>query len=141
MLHTLVIYLPLWASCMALCLGLTLILAIHVSGSAIAEARSVLFRAACCFGIAFLFITQQWVFAAALLIAMCSAAFRKQVNDPTDRALQEASVWLVVGGVLGFLDVLFPASRFPLSHPALSIGLTLWTIAMVGRRAIGRSRA
>jgi hypothetical protein len=127
---------------MALCLGLTLILAIHVSGSVIVEARSALFRATCLFGIAFLFITQQWVFAVALLLAMSTAAFRKQVNDPTDSALQEASVWLVVCGALGFLDVLFPASRSPLSHPALSIGLTLWTAAMVGRRAIGRrSRA
>ncbi len=133
-------YLPLFASCVALCLGLTLLLVTRLPELLTAELKVRLLQIAAFFGIAFLLATAQWIFALVLtgfVSGWYARSYQRWLAEPSRRSLDEASYLLLAGGVLGLVDslgwldaVLHALGRW-LSHPVLSVGLILLVLILL----------
>jgi hypothetical protein len=140
MLLKLAIYVPLWASCLLICLSLTLMLVVRIPELLTPQIRVVLLRVCCYAGLLFLLCTGQWIYALVLIGFMFDKfdhAYRRWLEEPTDKSLREAYLWLLLGGCLGVVEALgrLPAIFRPvmrvLNHPVLSIGLIVAFFAVV----------
>lgn len=142
------LYLPLFASCLALCLGLTLLLITRLPELLTAELKVRLLQIAAFAGIAFLLCTAQWIFAI-VLIGFVSGwygrGYQRWLAEPSRRSLDQASLYLLGGGVfglvdsLGWLDTIFHALGRLLRHPVLSVGLVVLVLIALVREAIKKS--
>ncbi len=128
----LVKYIPLWASCMTICLGATLLLVLRLSKSLTNEMQVLLLRLACYAGLVFLLCTGQWIYAFFLLGFMLDkhdTRFRMWLHEPSEKSLRTAYLLLLLSGCLGLVDaldlypVLLRPLAFGLRYPAVSIGL------------------
>ncbi len=140
MLLKLAIYVPLWASCLLICLGLTLMLVVQFSELLTDHLRIVLLRVCCYAELLFLLCTWQWVYALVLAGFMFDKhdnAFRRWLDDATGKSLRFACGFLILSGCLGVFDALdwFPVILRPLvrglRHPAISVGILLAALATV----------
>jgi hypothetical protein len=140
MLLKLAIYVPLWASCLLICLSLTLMLVVRIPELPTPQIRVVLLRVCCYAGLLFLLCTGQWIYALVLVGFMFDKfdhTYHRWLEEPTDKSLREAYRWLLLGGCLGVIEALdwLPAIFRPvmrvLSHPVLSIGLIVAVLAVV----------
>jgi hypothetical protein len=145
MLLKLAIYVPLWASCLLICFGLTLMLVVRIPELLTPQLRVPLLRVCCYAGLVFLLCTGQWIYALVLIGFMFDKfdhAYRRWLEEPTDKSLREAYRWLLLGGCLGVIEALdlLPAIFRPvmrvLSHPVLSIGLIVAVLAVICWRAV-----
>ena len=139
MLLKLASYVPLWASCLLICLGLTLTMVIQLSELLTPQLRVFLLRVCCYAGLFFLLCTQQWIYAlvlAGFMFYRHDTLFRTWLEEPTDKSLRFACGCLILAGFLGVLDALdwFPETLRPfvrgLSHPVISIGIILTVLAV-----------
>ncbi len=141
MISTLLIYIPLWASCLLICFGLTLMMVIRLMPELLTpEVRIKLLLMSCYAGLFFLLCTLQWIYALALVAFMFDkfgGSFRRWLEEPTDKSLRSACGWLLVGGILGVFEsldwfgkLLHPLGKV-LSHPVISIGLTLGVLIVL----------
>ncbi|MDR3763367.1 MAG: hypothetical protein P4M01_04655 [Acidobacteriota bacterium] len=141
-------YLPLFASCVALCLGLTLLLITRLPELLTAELKVRLLQIAAFTGIAFLLCTAQWIFAL-VLIGFVSGwygrSYQHWLGETSRRSLDQASAYLLAGGIfglvdsLGWLDAVFHALGRLLRHPVLSVGLVVLVLIALVREAIKKS--
>ena len=138
-------YLPLFASCLALCLGLTLLLVTRIPELLTPELKIKLLQIAAFFGIAFLLCTAQWIFALVLLgfvSGWYGRSYQRWLAEPSRRSLDEAAFYLLAGGVfglvdtLGWLDAAFHTLSHLLRHPVLSVGLILLVLLALARSAL-----
>jgi hypothetical protein len=145
MLLKLAIYVPLWASCLLICFSLTLMLVVRIPELVTPQQRVVLLRTCCYTGLVFLLCTAQWIYAFLLVGFMFDKfdhAYRRWLEEPTDKSLREAYRWLLLGGCLGVIEALdwLPAIFRPvmrvLSHPILSVGLIVAVLAVVCWRVV-----
>jgi hypothetical protein len=144
MMPSLLAYTALFVSCLALCLGLTLLLITRLPELLTPELKVRLLQIAAFYGIAFLICTAQWIFAL-LLIGFVSGwygVYRRWIAEPSRLSLDEASFLLIGGGVFGILDALGWLNRFFgvtgrwLSHPTLSVGLIVIVMILAAKTAL-----
>ena len=150
MLLKLAIYVPLWASCLLICFGLTLMMVVWIPELLTPHLRVVLLRVSCFAGLFFLLSTGQWIYALVLIGFMFDKfdhSYRRWLDEPTNKSLREAYRWLLLGGCFGVIDALHwlpavfrPAMRV-LSHPVLSIGLTVAVLVVVCWRVVANRRS
>lgn len=142
-------YLPLFASCVALCLGMTLLLVTRLPELLTPELKVRLLQIAAFAGIAFLLCTAQWIFVI-LLIGFVSGwygeSYQRWLAEPSRRSLDLAAFLLLAGGVFGLVDTLGWLDAAPhslgrwLRHPVLSLGLILLVLVALVRSAIKHLR-
>jgi hypothetical protein len=109
MLLKLAVYVPLWASCLLICFSLTLMLVVRIPELLTPQLRVVLLRICCYAGLVFLFCTAQWIYAFLLVGFMFDKfdhAYRRWLEEPTDKSVREAYRWLLLGGCLGVVEAL-----------------------------------
>jgi hypothetical protein len=138
-------YAALWASCLLLCLGLTLKLVAPFSEILTSQSRVVLLRVTCYAGLFFLLCMQQWIYALILtgfMFDLYGNSYSSWADEPIGESLGSASGWLLLCGFLGLLDILrwSPTILRPLTHvlvhPVTSVGLLLGVLGMVSLHGV-----
>jgi hypothetical protein len=143
MIPSLLAYAALFVSCLALCLGLTLLLITRLPDLLTPEVKVRLLQIAAFYGIGFLICTGQWIFALLLIgFVWIGGSYRRWLAEPSRRSLDEASLLLLGGGVCGILDATgwtdrpFGLLGCWLSHPTLSVGLIVLLLIVLVRWAL-----
>jgi hypothetical protein len=144
-LYTVVSYAPLWASCLAVCLGLTLMMVVRVPELVTPPLRVILVRVSSYAELFFLLCMGQWIYLLLLIALMLGAfggSFRRWSEEPTGLSLRQAYWALLLAGCLGLADALnwFPVFLRFLSHPIVSVGLTVLVLAAFCRFALAGAR-
>lgn len=149
MLYKLAIYLPLWASCLMICLGSTLMIVVPFSVGITSQSRAALLRVSCYAGLFFLLCTGQWVYALFLIgfiFDRYDHAFQRWLGESGDKPLRSAAGWLILGGCLGLIDALnwLPVFLRPLthalSHPAITVGTMIAVLVAFSWSAIANAK-
>lgn len=142
MLAHALLYIPIFASCLALCLGLTLLLVGGIPDLLTAELRVRLLQLSTFTGVFCLLCTAQWIYALCLVVFVFSKAYRAWLARPTNHSLNQATVYLMAGGgfglvdLLGWLDFAFGWLKRWLAHPVLAVGLILLLLIVLVMAAL-----
>jgi hypothetical protein len=149
MMPSLPAYAALFVSCLALCLGLTLLLITRLPELLTPELKVRLLQIAAFYGVAFLICTAQWIFALVLIgfVSGWYGGYRRWLAGASRHSLDDASFLLLGGGVFGILDALGWLNRFFgvlgrwFAHPTLSVGLIVIALIVAARWAVRRTSA